>query len=914
MSAEIHEPGGKTDLAAQHCTDADGLGNIGPDSNLGHSSVNALLSPMPGLNPQSRARDGGTATVPRDRCASDENGGILSRHFSQYIKRLDVTTQLVKRAAVEFFWMVVVVCGCLASVGIGFSTISAQLFGTAPQSRNELCFPAGILGPNKRRIVSGRSGPNPSGAGKDGDEAHQRCGSYARYSSDNQRDTSIADQQRLCREMAERSGATILSPLEFADAAVSGTKLHREGLDRMLAAATSRQIDVLYFHSLSRLARESVITMPMLKKLVYVDRVRVISVTEGIDSLRTEWEVLATIFSIQHERYVKELSANVFRGQEGTVLNGYSVGDYCFGYTSEPVPGTETGRRGRNAQPRMRYVIDPDTAPWVVRVFHWFVTEKRSLGWIARELTRLKAPKDHRATTANWHCQLVTKLLRRRKYIGIWPWGEKKNIRNPLTGDVHQEDRSPEETEKWVRRLPHLQIVDSLIFVAAQVRLDENAKHVDGRRRPKGQLGGSVSGNADTSPRHLLTKLLKCELCRSAFHVGGTRGTYLNCSSHRTGGGCTCKTQVLRTVAEKVILNTIGQRVLADPAWREEIHRATLAANFKLEAELPSAIKDAESALAAIKLKINHLLDQVEDGQGGPEINSRLSARREENRDLEQQLERLRQRDDQRMPEPTAEWIDQQILKLGEILASGGPAAALALRALVGGEIWVREIELPHSDRKRLEARFTIRTAAVVNAVIGSSTVAAAEEGPTESGRQEEIIVELREPDVVEQIGEQVAALWKEGLTLKQIAERVGRNRNLVKDALLLWHEQHGLPVPNTQETKGRRQSPTLAEVLMDRIMGLWHGGMPHREIAAACDCDMSIVTTAVKLWHEQRNLPVPDGRTRRKMLRERAEASAAGTSNGTSSESPQAVESEKNGVQDRELVDPPTDAEESAA
>jgi hypothetical protein len=362
---------------------------------------------------------------------------------------------------------------------------------------------------------------------------------------------------------------------------------------------------------------------------------------------------------------------------------------------------------------------------------------------------------------------------------------------------------------------------------------------------------------------------------------------------------------VLRTVAEQLILKAIGERVLANPAWREEVYQATLAAHRKLEAELPSAIKDADTALVAVKQKIENLLNQVESGHGGPEIDARLAERREEKRDLDQQLELLHQRDDQRMAEPTTEWIDQQFEQLGAVLVSGGPAAALALRALVGGEIWVREIELPHSDRKRLQARFTIRTAAVASAVAGTSTVAATGEQPADSGHEEEMVVELREPDLVEQIGEQVATLWNEGLAIKEIAERLGRHRNLVKDALVLWCTQHGLPVPNT---KRQKRKPVLAETLMERIMELWHGGMPHGKIATECDCDVSIVTTAVKMWHKQRNLPVPDGRTRRKMLGERASESETGASNATPSESSLAWGGEVDHVEESERTAPPSD------
>lgn len=116
-----------------------------------------------------------------------------------------------------------------------------------------------------------------------------------------------------------------------------------------------------------------------------MDKIRVISVTESIDSDREGWDLMATVLSIQHERYIKDLGDNVRRGQEGTILAGDGVGDQCFGYTSEPVPGSDQARRGRHAKPRMVYVVDPPKAVWVTRIFHWFVNEQRSISWITKE-------------------------------------------------------------------------------------------------------------------------------------------------------------------------------------------------------------------------------------------------------------------------------------------------------------------------------------------------------------------------------------------------------------------------------------------------------------------------------------------------------------------------------------------------
>ena len=118
-------------------------------------------------------------------------------------------------------------------------------------------------------------------------------------------------------------------------------------------------------------------------------------------------------------------------------------------------PDGQQIRRGRHAKPRMVYAgVDLEAAEWVDRIFDWFVRQRQSIRWIARELTKLGAPKDHRATTAEWHHQYLTRLLSNPKYIGHWSWGQRKNVRNPLTGQVKQEDRPVEEQEKWVRHFP----------------------------------------------------------------------------------------------------------------------------------------------------------------------------------------------------------------------------------------------------------------------------------------------------------------------------------------------------------------------------------------------------------------------------------------------------------------------------
>ena len=570
-----------------------------------------------------------------------------------------------------------------------------------------------------------------------------RCASYARYSCDLQRDESITDQQRKCREKAAENHHTISSTLEFTDEAVSGTKRHRNGLDAMLAAARARQIDELYFHSLSRLSRESVITLPLLKELVYNYGVRVVSATEGIDSKETSWELIAHIMAIVHEQYVKDLAKNVLRGQEGNVLAGLSVGDFCFGYTSTPLPGSELGRQNRNGKPRKIYVIDPETAAWVERIFKWYVEQRRSLRWIARELNRCGAPKDHRSTTTTWTHRLVPELLRNRKYIGSWPWGEKKNVRDPLTGSVRQVDRSPEECEKWRRDFPHLRLINDALFEEAQRLLQRNQAAIAGSRKKQGRLHGSQPGAQHHHPRHLLSQLIVCGHCGRTFHVGGTNGKYLFCPGYLLGT-CPCQTQLPRDRAERMLLAEIGERILASSHWHQRVFDESRQAWKAHVATVPSELAAARRSLAEVDQKIGNLVDRIEAGHGGPELDQRLTKRRAEKRELTDRVERLECADHGQPAEPTEPWVAEQLRNLSTLFLEQTPAAAHALRHLVGGRIVVTEIRQPGRQRYHLQGRFTITTGTVVASLSRVADYSEVSEEAVMGDLHEEIVIDFR--------------------------------------------------------------------------------------------------------------------------------------------------------------------------
>ena len=105
-----------------------------------------------------------------------------------------------------------------------------------------------------------------------------RAAIYARYSSDNQRDASIEDQLRLCREHAQREGWQVVE--SYTDHAVSGASLLRPGVQALLSDAQSGRFDVVLAESLDRLSRDQEDIAGVYKRMHFTD-VRMVTLSEG---------------------------------------------------------------------------------------------------------------------------------------------------------------------------------------------------------------------------------------------------------------------------------------------------------------------------------------------------------------------------------------------------------------------------------------------------------------------------------------------------------------------------------------------------------------------------------------------------------------------------------------------------------
>ncbi len=185
-----------------------------------------------------------------------------------------------------------------------------------------------------------------------------KVGIYARYSSDNQRDASIADQLRVCREYAARQGWMVVQ--ELTDHAISGATLLRSGFQALMRDALNRRFDVVLAESLDRFSRDQEDTAGLFKRLTFAG-VNIVTLAEG-DITHLHIGFKGTMNAL----FLKDLADKTHRGLRGRVEGGKSAGGLCYGYrvVKSLTGGTvTTGERE----------IEPAEAAIVERIFREYV-------------------------------------------------------------------------------------------------------------------------------------------------------------------------------------------------------------------------------------------------------------------------------------------------------------------------------------------------------------------------------------------------------------------------------------------------------------------------------------------------------------------------------------------------------------
>src|SRR6266478_5132375 len=151
-----------------------------------------------------------------------------------------------------------------------------------------------------------------------------RAAIYARYSTDLQREASIEDQVRVCRQRIKREGWKLGAT--YSDAASSGASRLRPGYQKLLEDARAGAFDVVVAEALDRLSRDQEDVAGLFKHLSFAG-VTMVTLAEGDIS-----ELHVGLKGTMNALFLKDIGKKTWRGLEGRVRQGRSGGGLCFGY------------------------------------------------------------------------------------------------------------------------------------------------------------------------------------------------------------------------------------------------------------------------------------------------------------------------------------------------------------------------------------------------------------------------------------------------------------------------------------------------------------------------------------------------------------------------------------------------------
>ena len=225
------------------------------------------------------------------------------------------------------------------------------------------------------------------------------CVIYARYSSGKQREASIEDQLRVCRDWCEANGVTVVR--EYWDKALSGRTDKRPWFQAMIRNAPESDLVVVY--AMDRFSRDQY-DAPIYKKALADEGVRVVSATESIDA-SPEGVFMEKVMEGWAAYYSLNLSRSVLRGMTGNAMKCKANGVPVIGYRIGPDGCYETDER---------------EAAIVRQVFDRY-TRGETLNSIAADLAAkgFKSPRGNPISMNNLYT-----MVHNRKYIGEYRWGD----------------------------------------------------------------------------------------------------------------------------------------------------------------------------------------------------------------------------------------------------------------------------------------------------------------------------------------------------------------------------------------------------------------------------------------------------------------------------------------------------------
>ena len=435
---------------------------------------------------------------------------------------------------------------------------------------------------------------------------------YARYSSEMQSASSIADQVRLCRRLCDSNGWTVVEV--FTDEAMTGASHLRPGFQQLQQMAVAGGFDVLVAEALDRLSRDQEHIAGLHKRMTFLGA-EIVTKAEGLIN-----EMHIGLGGTMNALFLKQLAAKTHRGLEGRVHDGKSAGGRSYGYRidRQPLPdGTWTTGD---------LVIDGREKAIVQRIF-----ESYSLGKSARAIAvelntaGIPSPRSGKGSgewsfstiSGNW--KRGTGILNNELYVGRRVWNRQRFVKDPATGKRQARPNPPEE---WItERIDDLRLIDDRLWESVKRRQAAIRSRMTDARDGRSAIGNPL-GTA-RRPAYLFSGLLKCGCCSASYTL--MNKTKYGCSAARNKGTCDNRKLIHRECVETRILDGLKDKLL-HPKMIEAFVAEYQREWNRLRTTEVSERDTLQAELKSVTQKIDKIVDAISEGMYHTSMKEKMDA------------------------------------------------------------------------------------------------------------------------------------------------------------------------------------------------------------------------------------------------------------------------------------------------
>ena len=459
--------------------------------------------------------------------------------------------------------------------------------------------------------------------------SQMRCATYARFSpGENQREASIHDQLRKCRDYADSKGWTILSEHIYSDQHMSGAGIDRPGLNRLLECAFRKgqaAFDVVLVDDTSRLSRDLADAIRISQRLRF-EGIRLVAVSQNIDTADDQSDVMFTVHGLVDSLYIKELAKKTHRGLEGLALQGLHTGGRCYGYDIVDA-----------ADNRKRYKINEAEAQTVNRIFG-LAARGVSLKQIAKELNQegVRPPRPgSRKKYNSWCPSAIRDMLRREIYVGRLVWNKSRWVKAPGT---NRRLRRPRPKSEWITiKQSELRIVTNELWDAVRAKNERTmARYSEGAKK-------GLARRADTVP-HIMSGFLTCGECgANMVIVSGRGGRYARygCAQAWNRGACSNKLTIKLDDVERIFFSELQQYAIStngiDQVLGEFVRQLAITSS-----ERDASEKHLQGERKAIQQELDNFMTALAEGITAKSLRTAISEREHALQKVEAKLDQVK--------------------------------------------------------------------------------------------------------------------------------------------------------------------------------------------------------------------------------------------------------------------------------